>query len=68
MRLGKMVKIRRIEKEIKQYEMANMIGISRQYLRLIENGKANNPSIAIMKRISQVLEIPVQELFYSEGA
>lgn len=59
-----MVKLRRIEKGLKQYELADKVGISRQYLRLIENGEAKNPSIEIMKRISQVLQESVEKLFF----
>lgn len=64
MNIGMKVKLKRIEKEIKQYEMAEMVGISREYLRLIENGTKKNPSILIMKKISEVLETPIQELFF----
>lgn len=45
-------------------KFANKIGISREYLRLIENGKAKNPSVTIMKKISKELKTSVQELFF----
>ncbi|WP_341479369.1 MULTISPECIES: helix-turn-helix transcriptional regulator [Clostridium] len=66
MDMGLKIKLKRIEKGYKQYVFAEKVGISREYLRLIENGKANNPSIPIMKKISKVLETPVTELFFNE--
>lgn len=62
--MGIEIKLKRISKGIKQYEMAKKVGISREYLRLIENGKAKNPSIKVMKAISKELDVPVQELFF----
>lgn len=61
---GLKIKLKRIEKGFKQYELADEIGISREYLRLIEANKARNLSIPIMKKISEILETPVQELFF----
>lgn len=50
----------------KQGEFAKKVGISREYLRLIENDKAKNPSKKIMKKISKELKFPVDELFFSD--
>ena len=58
------VKIARIKKKIKQQELAEMVGISREYLRHIENDVAN-PTRAIMIKIAEILECSVQELFFS---
>ena len=58
------VKIARIKKKIKQQELASMVGISREYLRKIENDVAN-PTKMIMIKIAEILECPVQELFFS---
>jgi len=64
MRQGLLVKVKRIEKEYKTIEFAKMLGVSREYLRLIENGKAKNPSVELMKKISELLEMSVLELFF----
>lgn len=56
----------RVGKGYKAGEFAKDIGISREYLRLIENGKAKNPSIEIMKKISRKLNTPVTELFFQD--
>ena len=58
------VKIARIKKKIKQQELAEMVGISREYLRHIENDAAN-PTRTIMIKIAEILECSVQELFFS---
>lgn len=58
------LKILRITKGLKQYELAEAAGISREYLRLIENGSAKNPSRAVMEKISKVLDASVVELFF----
>ena len=58
------VKIARIKKKIKQQELAEMVGISREYLRQIENDAAN-PTRSIMMKIAEILECSVQELFFS---
>ena len=58
------VKIARIKKKIKQQELAEMVGISREYLRKIENDAAN-PTRTIMIKIAEILECSVQELFFS---
>lgn len=65
MRRGLLIKIKRIEKEYKAIEFAEIIGVTREYLRLIEAGKAKNPSIDIMKKISLQLDTPVQDLFFN---
>lgn len=64
MKQGLNIKLKRIEKGFKQYEFAEKIGISREYLRKLENGTAKNPSIELMKKVSEILETPVQNLFF----
>ena len=60
------IKSLRVGKGIKAGEFAKSLGISREYLRLIENGKATNPNTKIMKEIAVALDSTVQELFFSE--
>ncbi|MDT8715558.1 helix-turn-helix transcriptional regulator [Clostridium sp. 19966] len=48
----------------KHCEFAEKVGISREYLRQLENGKAKNPSITIMKKISELLGVSAEELFF----
>ena len=60
------IKALRVGKGFKAGEFAEKIGISREYLRLIENGKAKNPNREIMIKIAKGLNSTVQELFFSE--
>ncbi len=64
MKQGLIIKIKRMEKGLRQYEFANEIGISREYLRKLENGTAKNPSIKVMKKISEVLDVSPIDLFF----
>lgn len=50
----------------KAYEFAEKMGISRQYLTMLETGKAKNPSRELMIKIAEALETDVQTLFFSE--
>lgn len=65
--MGLALKIKRLKKGYKQYELANKVGISRYYLNALENGRANNPSIQIMKNLAAALDTTVEELFFKEG-
>jgi putative transcriptional regulator len=61
------LKIARIEKGYKQYELARKAGVSRYYLNALENGRAKNPSVQIMKNLAAALDTTVEELFFKEG-
>lgn len=64
--MGLAVKLKRIEKGYKQIQLAEKIGVSRFYLSGLENGKVKNPSIEVMKKISSILETPVETLFFQD--
>lgn len=65
--MGIKLKLARIEKGYdKSYEFAEKVGITRQYLTMLETGKAKNPSRCLMKRISNILGVSVEELFFAE--
>ena len=61
------IKALRVGKGFKAGEFAERIGISREYLRLIENGKAKNPSREIMTKIGKELNSDVITLFFSDN-
>ena len=67
MSTGMKIKLARIQKHKKQNEFAKELGISREYLRLLENDQARNPSVGLMKKIASVLEMTVGELFFDEN-
>ncbi|KEH96119.1 helix-turn-helix transcriptional regulator [Clostridium massiliodielmoense] len=60
------VKLRRIELGIKQQDFAKQLGIGRSTLLKIEKGNYDNVKIGLAKKISEILEVPVQELFFNE--
>ena len=62
-----MIKALRVGQGFKSGEFAKRIGISREYLRLIENGKAKNPSRKIMSKIAKELNSDVVTLFFSDN-
>ena len=45
-------------------EFAEELGISRQYLRLLENGQATNPNKKLMVKIAKLLNSDVNYLFF----
>ncbi|SNX53052.1 helix-turn-helix transcriptional regulator [Thermoanaerobacterium sp. RBIITD] len=60
------LKLKRIELGIKQKNLAQQVGITPQYLMKLEQGKAKNPSVDLMKRLADSLNCTVQELFFNE--
>lgn len=61
------IKSLRVGLGFKAGEFAERIGISREYLRLIENGKAKNPSREIMTKIAKELNSDVVTLFFNDN-
>ena len=59
------LKIARVKRGLTQKELANNIGVTNKYVSLIER-KNLKPSPVIMEKISNCLEEPVQELFFSD--
>lgn len=65
--MGIKLKVARIEKGYsKAYQFAEKVGITRQYLTMLETGKAKNPSKELMGKISTELGIGVEELFFKK--
>lgn len=62
--MGLKLKIKRIEKGIKQKELAKSLGISQQYLSKLESETSTNPSNELMLNIANQLETSVQEIFF----
>jgi transcriptional regulator with XRE-family HTH domain len=55
--IGKGIKFVRIASGLRQGVMAKQLDISQNYLSLLENNKAE-PSIALLKKISEVFGVP----------
>lgn len=58
---GETIKSKRIERDITQSELADMIGVSKTYIYLIESDK-KMPSLKMIIKISRVLRYSVDEL------
>ena len=56
----------RIEKNITLYGLSKRTGISRTYLRSLENNKKSNPTMKTLSAIANVLNVNIKDLFYSE--
>lgn len=63
MKLGKTIKELRIQKEIKQGDLAKSIGISQTSLSLIESG-IKQPSYGTLKKTCKLFEIPLPFIYY----
>ncbi|WP_276704327.1 helix-turn-helix domain-containing protein [Romboutsia ilealis] len=62
MEIGKRIQYTLTKNGIKPYKMAKEIGISQGNLYDILNGKNSNPTIKVLKKITDYLEITVDEL------
>lgn len=61
------LKISRIKKGLKQRELAEQIGVTRDYIASLESGRIKNPSLDNMKKLSKALGVSVTELFFDEN-
>lgn len=59
------LKGKRVSMGIKQCDMAEKLGITPQYLNKIEKGVAD-PRKDLMGKISKILKVSVQELFFQD--
>lgn len=66
MDIGRSIKFVRVAAGIRQNEMAERLGISQNYLSLLENNKSE-PSLSLLRRISEEFGVPMSFLFL-EGA
>lgn len=56
----------RLKKNLTIYRLSKMSGINRGYLTQLENNKKFNPSLEIMYKIANALNVKVDSLFYTE--
>ena len=59
------LKLARIEKNLSQQELAELVQATRQTIGLIENGKYN-PSLALCLKIAQSLDKTLDQLFWED--
>ena len=65
MRVRNRVKLARVERGYTQQELANLIGVTRQTIGLIE-AEQYNPTITLCLRLAQALHKSLTGLFWAE--
>lgn len=56
----------RKSKKISLRKLSDMTGISRAYLYDLESNRRFNPTLFILQKIAEVLEVNIKDLFYTE--
>jgi len=56
------LKVQRAKKDLTQEQLAALVGVTRKTINTIENRKYI-PSTYLALKLSQILEVPVEELF-----
>lgn len=56
------LKVQRAKKDLTQEQLAVLVGVTRKTINTIENRKYV-PSTYLALKLSQILEVPVEELF-----
>ena len=64
--IGNRVKLARVEKNLTQQDLAEMVGVTRQTIGLLEAGKYN-PTLKLCLLISVATTKSLDELFWIEG-
>jgi len=62
---NKKMKIARIEAEVSQEQLAEIVGVTRQTINLIESGNYN-PSLKLCVEICKALHKSLNDLFWEE--
>ena len=61
-RLSTTIRKRREELGLTQEQVAKAAKVTKNYVTMLERGKRKSPSLAILKRIADVLDVPVGRL------
>lgn len=59
---GNKVLVKRKELKLNQQELADLAGVSRNYVSMIERGEAKNVSREIIRKLANSLQVPIGEL------
>ncbi len=60
------MKMARIERDLSQQELADLVGVTRQTIGLIEKG-TYNPSLNLCLRIAKALDKTLDQLFWEDS-
>ena len=61
-KLHNTLKVQRAKKDLTQEQLAQLVGVTRKTINTVEKGKYI-PSTYLALKLSQVLEVPVEEIF-----
>lgn len=61
------LKVLRAERDWSQQDLADRLGVSRQSVNAIEKGRYD-PSLPLAFTISEVFELPIEEIFQKEAS
>ena len=64
--IGNRLRVARVAKDLTQQELADMVGVTRQTIGLIEANKYN-PTLKLCLMLARVTEKTLDELFWIEG-
>ena len=67
MNIGKGLRFVRLAADLQQKDMADRLGITQNYLSLLENNKAE-PSLSLLRRVADEFDIPASFLLWEEHA
>ena len=62
---NKKLKLARVERDLSQEDLANLVGVTRQTIGLIEAGNYN-PTLRLCVAICRALGKPLDDLFWEE--
>ena len=62
----KKLKTLRRRKKLTQKQLAEKAGLSQSYINELERGKKKNPSVVVLDKLANVLEVSVMELLKNE--
>jgi transcriptional regulator with XRE-family HTH domain len=65
MKLGTAIKLIRTSSGLKQKEIASRLGVTSNYISLVESG-SREPSISLLKKLARILGVPVGLFFLWE--
>ena len=61
------IKSIRVKKNVNLYQLSKHTGLTRSYLRDLENNKKHNPTLNTLEKIAKSLEVKVKDLFYERA-
>jgi putative transcriptional regulator len=66
MKLGNRLKETRLQKQLTQESLAGAVGVTRQSIIAIEQGKFS-PSVKLALELAKALKVPLEDLFWLEN-